>query len=92
VLDEMLRLDEAISAYRRAIELVPQYADAHYNLALAVERTGERRRALRHWMAYARLDPVGPWAAHAKSQARKILSMERLGIVSRGGRVVSQAG
>ncbi len=92
VLDEMLRLDEAIGAYRRAIELVPQYADAHYNLALAYERTGERRRALRHWMAYARLDPVGPWAAHAKSQVRKILSMERLGIVSRGGCVVSQAG
>jgi tetratricopeptide (TPR) repeat protein len=92
VLDEMLRLDEAIAAYRRAIEIIPQYADAHYNLALAYERTGERRRALRHWMAYARLDPVGPWATHAKGQARKILSMERLGIVSRGGRVVSEAG
>jgi tetratricopeptide (TPR) repeat protein len=92
VLDEMLRLDEAIGAYRRAIEIIPQYADAHYNLALAYERTGERRRALRHWMAYARLDPVGPWAAHAKGQARKILSMERLGIVSRAGRVVSEAG
>ena len=85
VLDEMQRLDHAIEAYQRAIKLVPQYADAHYNLALAYERQNERRRALRHWMAYTRLDPIGPWAAHAKGQSRKILALERLSIVSRGG-------
>jgi tetratricopeptide (TPR) repeat protein len=89
VLDEMQRLHEAIDAYSQAIALVPQYADAHYNLALAFERQGERRRALRHWMAYVRLDPVGPWAAHAKGQARKILALEKLKIVSRGGRKIS---
>jgi tetratricopeptide (TPR) repeat protein len=92
VLDEMQRLDDAIGAYQVAIKLVPQYADAHYNLALAYERQGERRRALRHWMAYVRLDPVGPWAAHAKGQARKILALERLSIVSRSGMRVSAAG
>jgi tetratricopeptide (TPR) repeat protein len=91
VLDEMQQLMEAIGAYKTAIKLVPGYADAHYNLALAYERQGERRRALRHWMAYTRLDPIGPWAAHAKTQARKILGMERLSIVSRGGMRVSQA-
>jgi tetratricopeptide (TPR) repeat protein len=89
VLDEMQQLDEAIMAYRRAIALVPQYADAHYNLALAYERQGERRRALRHWLMYVRLDPVGPWASHAKGQARKILSGERLRIVSRRGTLVA---
>jgi tetratricopeptide (TPR) repeat protein len=89
VLDEMQRLDEAIEAYAQAIKLVPQYADAHYNLALAFERQGERRRALRHWTAYMRLDPVGPWAAHAKGQARKILGLEKLRIVSRGRRKIS---
>ena len=51
-----------------------------------------RRRALRHWLTYVRLDPVGPWATHAKAQAKKILSTERLSIVSRGGRLVQQAG
>ena len=89
VLDEMQRLKDAIAAYVRAIQLVPGYADAHYNLALAYERQGERRRALRHWMAYVRLDPVGPWAAHAKGQARKILGMEKLRIVSRSGRKIA---
>jgi tetratricopeptide (TPR) repeat protein len=92
VLDETLQLDEAIAAYQRAIALVPHYADAHYNLALAYERQGEKRRALRHWLMYTRLDPVGPWASHAKIQARKILSSERLSIVSRRGQRVPIAG
>jgi len=91
VLDELKRLPDAVEAYQRAIALVPQYADAHYNLALAYERQGHRRRALRHWLTYVRLDPVGPWANHAKAQAKKILSTERLSIVSRRGRLV-QAG
>ena len=89
VLDELKRLPEAIAAYERAIHLVPQYADAHYNLALALERQGHRRRALRHWLEYVRLDPVGPWAAHAKTQAKKILAGERLRIVARAGRIVA---
>jgi len=92
VLDEMQRLNDAIEAYQTAIKIVPHYADAHYNLALAFERKNERRRALKHWMTYVRLDPVGPWAAHAKGQAKRILGMERLSIVSRGGRLVQAAG
>jgi tetratricopeptide (TPR) repeat protein len=92
VLDEMQRLEEATIAYQKAVALVPHYADAHYNLALSYERQGQRRRALRHWLAYVRLDPVGPWANHAKEQARKILNTEKLSIVSRRGRLVKAAG
>ncbi len=92
VLDEMQRLAEATTAYQKAVALVPQYADAHYNLALAYERQGQRRRALRHWLAYVRLDPVGPWANHARDQARRILNTEKLSIVSRRGRSVKAAG
>lgn len=83
VLDELQRLPEAIEAYRRAIHLVPKYADAHYNLALAYERTGEHRRALRHWTSYIKLDPIGPWANHARGQARKIFERAGLSIVRR---------
>ena len=88
VLDELQRLGDAIVAYQTAIRLVPQYADAHYNLALAYERKGEKRRALRHWTMYMRLDPVGPWAGHAKAQARKIMNSEKLRIVTRHGRIM----
>jgi tetratricopeptide (TPR) repeat protein len=83
VLDELQRLDESIVAYRRAIALAPRYADAHYNLALAHERRGERRLALRHWQAYARLDNRGPWADHARGQIHKLLSREKLAIAWR---------
>jgi tetratricopeptide (TPR) repeat protein len=83
VLDEMQRLSESIAAYRCAVALAPGYADAHYNLALAHERRGEARAALRHWQAYARLDKGGPWADHARGQIRKLLDREKLGIAWR---------
>jgi len=88
VLDEMQQLEDATIAYQKAVALVPQYADAHYNLALAYERQGQRRKALRHWLTYVRLDPVGPWSNHARDQARKIMKAEKLSIVSRRGRLV----
>jgi tetratricopeptide (TPR) repeat protein len=83
VLDELQRPDESIAAYRQAVLLSPRYADAHYNLALAYERKGERRKALRHWQAYIGLDRCGPWAEHARGQIRKLLSNERLSVASR---------
>jgi tetratricopeptide (TPR) repeat protein len=83
VLDELERPDESIAAYRRAIALAPHYADAHYNLALAYERKGQCRPALRHWQSYVRLDNRGPWAEHAHGQIRKLLSRETLSIAWR---------
>jgi tetratricopeptide (TPR) repeat protein len=83
VLDELQRLDDSIAAYRQAVALSPRYADAHYNLALAYERKGERRKALRHWHAYVKLDRCGPWADHATAQIRKLLSQENLSIAAR---------
>jgi len=90
VLDELERPDESIEAYRRALALAPAYADAHYNLALAYERKGERRRALVHWQAYVRLDKSGPWADHAVGQIRKLLSREKLSIAHRTPSVTSR--
>ncbi len=91
VLDELQMLPEAIEAYRTAIRLVPSYADAHYNLALAFERTGQRRKALRHWTAYLKLDPIGPWANHARGQQRKILDREKLSIVHRSSKAAARS-
>lgn len=83
VLDELDRPDESIGAYNRAIELSPHYRDAHYNLALAYERKGACRLALRHWQAYLRLDRSGPWADHARGQIHKLLSREKLTVAWR---------
>jgi tetratricopeptide (TPR) repeat protein len=74
VLDELQRLPEAIEAYS--------------TVALAYERVGDRRSALRHWTTYIKLDPIGPWSNHARIQARKILEREKLSIVHRGSSVL----
>ena len=63
--------------------IIPRYADAHYNLALAYERTGEHRKALPHWMTYSKLDPTGPWSNHARGQARRLIEADHLFIVAR---------
>ena len=89
VLDELERPEESIAAYQRAVELAPRYADAHYNLALAYERRGERRAALRHWQAYVALDRTGPWADHARRQIRKLLDTEKLSILWRASSFVA---
>ncbi len=83
VLDETGRLPEAIEAYKMAITIAPTYADAHYNLALAHEKLRHPRKALAHWRAYVKLDSVGPWAAHARTQMQRIMKDERLTIVAR---------
>jgi tetratricopeptide (TPR) repeat protein len=88
VLDELNRPDESIAAYCKAVTLSPRYADAHYNLALAYERNGQSRPALRHWQAYVKLDNSGPWADHARGQIRKLLSREKLAIASRAKRFI----
>ena len=72
----------------KAVTLSPRYADAHYNLALAYERTGQNRHALRHWHAYIKLDNRGPWADHARGQIRKLLSREKLSIAFRADHFV----
>ncbi|PYX78573.1 MAG: hypothetical protein DMG70_31065 [Acidobacteria bacterium] len=81
LLDETGRVSEAIQAYATALHLAPTYADAHYNLALAYEKTREPRKALKHWQAYAKLDSTGPWAIHARNQIQRILQADPLKLV-----------
>lgn len=83
VLDELERPEESVAAYLQAVAVAPRYADAHYNLALAYERKGQLRPALRHWEAYARLDKSGPWAEHARGRIRRLLEREKLTIAWR---------
>jgi tetratricopeptide (TPR) repeat protein len=66
VLAELGQMDDALAAFREALEQQPAYADAHYNLADALEQAGRFSEARSHWKAYVRLEPVGPWAQHAR--------------------------
>ncbi len=54
LLEDSGREDEAMQVYRRALELDPELADAHFNLARLHERAGNRRESFRHLLAYRR--------------------------------------
>jgi len=51
------RVDEAIVRYRRAINLFPQFADAHSNLGILLAAQGDHDGALNEYQTAARLDP-----------------------------------
>jgi tetratricopeptide (TPR) repeat protein len=55
-----------------AIRLNPSYGDAHYNLALLYQSSGQALRAVRHWRAYLKIDPASPWAAIARQELDKL--------------------
>jgi Flp pilus assembly protein TadD len=50
-------IDGAISQFRAAIQSVPAYAPAHYQLALALQRKGDKQGAAEEFGAAAELDP-----------------------------------
>src|SRR5205823_5972198 len=61
------------------------------NLARAYERLRKPRKALAHWRAYVRMDPVGAWSNYARGQMQKILENEKLRIVWRKPGLVPHA-
>jgi tetratricopeptide (TPR) repeat protein len=52
--------DQAITNYRKALELAPNDAGTHYNLALALKSKGESREALKEFQAALKRRPK--WA------------------------------
>ena len=55
LLEDLDREPEAIVAYREALALDPQLADAHFNLARLYERARDPKASLRHLLAYRRM-------------------------------------
>lgn len=80
---ELFRTTEAQEAYETAIKISPRYADAHYNLALLLETQRQPRKAVKHWRAYLKLDPVGKFADHGRRAIRKTIKTDKLQIVWR---------
>lgn len=53
-------LAEAVAAYRRAVQLKPDYAEAYNNLGLALERSGALAEAVAAYAQAIRLRPTYP--------------------------------
>jgi len=51
------KIDLAIAEYRKAIELYPDYILAHYSLAQAVMKMGDRKTAAKHFKEVVRIAP-----------------------------------
>ncbi len=55
LLEDLARESDAILAYREALAMDPQLADAHFNLARLYERAHDPKASLRHLLAYRRM-------------------------------------
>ncbi|HJU73278.1 MAG TPA: tetratricopeptide repeat protein [Gemmatimonadaceae bacterium] len=65
------RQDEAARCYRRALEIKPDLAGAHYGLGFLLLKKGETEQGLRHLEAFLAAPPQGGeaarWVEHAKA-------------------------
>ena len=72
LLAETNELDQSIESFRIALDLHPQYADAHWHLANSLKQQGHVEAAQEHWRTYLQFDQHGPWA----DGARQALGMD----------------
>jgi tetratricopeptide (TPR) repeat protein len=61
-------LENAISQFKRALEIDPRYPPARFNLALAYERSGDFSHAREQLDMYLQLDPHSGWAREVRSK------------------------
>ena len=73
------QFDKALEHYGTALKLNPQYADAHYNVALLCEQMGDFLQATRHWKAYLKVDGSSSWASVARRQLEKLRQITVVG-------------
>lgn len=68
VLAETGDADGACAAFRTALALHPDHAEAHFHLAEAHHGAGRTEEAVPHWRRYLDFDQVGPWAQHVRDR------------------------
>ena len=66
IFHDLARYIEAQACYREALRLNPTYAEAHFYLAVTLEKNGRSQEARPHWRAYQQLAPNGEWVRLAK--------------------------
>lgn len=73
-------LDQAIGEYEKAVKLKPDYAEAHFNLALSYHTKAKLgtndnvlyRKALAEYKLYLKYSPRGDLASKAKQNIRAV--------------------
>ena len=60
--------DKAYEYQRKAIDIDPNFANAHYGLALIYKNLGDFKAARRHWEEYLRIEPAGYFSRKAKEE------------------------
>jgi tetratricopeptide (TPR) repeat protein len=60
------RLEDAARCYTEALRWRGTYADAHFYLAVTLEKLGRGEQARPHWRAYQELAPHGEWIELAR--------------------------
>jgi tetratricopeptide (TPR) repeat protein len=58
----------AAERFRQAVELDPDYSDAHYGQADALDELGRSDEARRHWIQFLQSESEGDWADYARSR------------------------
>lgn len=58
----------AFEYQKKALEIDPNYANAHYGLALIYKQAGDKERARQHWEEYLRLEPTGYYSRKAREE------------------------
>jgi tetratricopeptide (TPR) repeat protein len=70
------RTEEAIRAYRRALEIDPSLSGAHYGLAFLLVKRGDAVGAARHLNAFLAQPPAGEeaerWIRHAQATLEQL--------------------
>jgi len=70
ILMEQLRLDEAVLALNRAVELDAEHAESHYFLGVIYERWSKDSEAAKHYTAAHQADPAKPQYLMAAAESR----------------------
>ena len=70
------RLEEAVRAYRRALEIDPALSGAHYGLAFLLVKRGDNAGAEKHLLAFLSQPPSGEeaerWVRHAQATLEQL--------------------
>jgi tetratricopeptide (TPR) repeat protein len=68
LLAELGQFVQAIDAFSIAIDIHPDYPDAHLHKAESLHQAGRTAEAVPHWQKYLEFDQTGPWAESARQR------------------------